>query len=438
MFKMLKNALAVKEIRTRLLFTLGMLVVIRFGSMLPVPGTDASVVSALMNTTDGIFGFFNSITGGSFESFSIFALSITPYITSSIIIQLLTIAIPRLEELHKEGEEGRRKLAEYTRYLTVVLALIEAVAMAIGFGRQGLLTHYTWYNVIVVVIALTAGSAVLMWIGERITESGVGNGISIVLLINILSRIPSDMSVIYERFMKGKNTAMQFITVIITAVIIIAIVAFVVVLNDAVRRIPVQYAQKMQGRRSYGGRGSHIPLKVNTAGVIPVIFASSLLTFPLVIAQFFNVDYASVGGRILLCLNSSNWCRIGAPWYYNIGLIVYIALIILFAYYYTYITFNPLEIANNLKKQGGFIPGMRPGKPTSDYLQKVLRYIIFIGACGLTIACVLPILITGLLSMSRLSFTGTSMIIVVGVVLETLKAVESMMMVRNYKGFLNN
>ena len=437
MLKTFMNAMRTKEIRKKLMYTFLMLVVVRFGSMLPVPGTDASVVASMMNTTDGIFGFFNSITGGSFESFSVFALSITPYITASIIIQLLTIAIPKLEELQKDGEEGRKKLAEYTRYTTVALALIESIAMAIGFGNQGLLTNYTWYNVIVVVVALTAGSAVLMWIGERITEKGVGNGISIVLIINILSRVPSDAAVIYERFMKGQNTAMICVVAVIVAAILLVVVGYVTLLNSGTRRIPVQYAQKVQGRRSVGGQSSYIPLKVNTAGVIPVIFASSLMSFPLVIAQFFDVNYSSVGGKILMALNSSNWCKPSMPWY-SLGMIVYVVLIIAFAYYYTYITFNPLEIANNMKKQGGFIPGIRPGKPTSDYLQKILRYIIFIGAVGLTIVCLVPIMFSGFLNMSRLSFTGTSIIIVVGVVLETMKSIESQMMVRYYKGFLND
>ena len=437
MFKTFMNALQIKEVRRKLLYTLMMLVVVRFGSTLPVPGTDATVLSSMMNSSEGIFGFFNSITGGSFESFSVFALSITPYITSSIIVQLLTIAIPKLEEMQKDGEEGRKKIAEITRYLTIALALIESIAMAVGFGAQGLLVNYTWYNVLVAVIALTAGSAVLMWIGERITENGVGNGISIVLLINILSRIPQDFAVIHERFIKGKSTAMILVTVVAVALILLLIVGFVVLLNGGERRIPVQYAQKVQGRRSVGGQSSNIPLRVNTAGVIPVIFASSIMSFPLVIAQFFNVDYSSVGGKILLALNTSNWCRVSTPWY-SLGMILYIVLIIAFAYYYTYITFNPMEVANNMKKQGGFIPGIRPGKPTSDYLQKILHYIIFIGAVGLTLICLIPIVFSGFMNMSSLSFTGTSMIIVVSVILETMKAIESQMMVRNYKGFLNN
>lgn len=437
MFKTFMNALQIKEVRRKLLYTLMMLVVVRFGSTLPVPGTDATVLSSMMNSSEGIFGFFNSITGGSFESFSVFALSITPYITSSIIVQLLTIAIPKLEEMQKDGEEGRKKIAEITRYLTIALALIESIAMAVGFGAQGLLVNYTWYNVLVAVIALTAGSAVLMWIGERITENGVGNGISIVLLINILSRIPQDFAVIHERFIKGKSTAMILVTVVLVALILLLIVGFVVLLNGGERRIPVQYAQKVQGRRSVGGQSSNIPLRVNTAGVIPVIFASSIMSFPLVIAQFFNVDYSSVGGKILLALNTSNWCRVSTPWY-SLGMILYIVLIIAFAYYYTYITFNPMEVANNMKKQGGFIPGIRPGKPTSDYLQKILHYIIFIGAVGLTLICLIPIVFSGFMNMSSLSFTGTSMIIVVSVILETMKAIESQMMVRNYKGFLNN
>ena len=438
MLKTLQNAFKIKEVREKLLYTFFMLVVTRIGSQLPIPGVNTTFFQELFaRQSNDAFGFFNTITGGSFTNMSVFALSITPYITSSIIMQLLTIAIPKLEEMQQEGEDGRRKIAEYTRYLTVALALMQSIAMAIGFGGKGLLVNFTAMNVIVAIVTMTAGSAMLMWIGERITENGVGNGISIVLLFNIISTMPSDMITLYERFLQGKIVAVAVVTAVIIAAVIVAMVVFVIILQDAERRIPVQYSKKMQGRKMVGGQSTSIPLKVNTAGVIPVIFASSLMSFPVVIAGFFQVNYDTIGGKILLALNSSSWFNPERP-AYSVGLIVYIALIIVFAYFYTSITFNPLEVANNMKKSGGFIPGIRPGKPTSDYLDGILEYIILIGACGLIIVCLVPIIVSGLFSVSRLSFGGTSLIIIVGVVLETIKAVESQMLVRNYKGFLND
>lgn len=438
MLKTLQNAFKIKEVREKLLYTFFMLVVTRIGSQLPIPGVNTTFFQELFaRQSNDAFGFFNTITGGSFTNMSVFALSITPYITSSIIMQLLTIAIPKLEEMQQEGEDGRKKIAEYTRYLTVALALMQSIAMAIGFGGKGLLVNFTAMNVIVAIVTMTAGSAMLMWIGERITENGVGNGISIVLLFNIISTMPSDMITLYERFLQGKIVAVAVVTAVIIAAVIVAMVVFVIILQDAERKIPVQYSKKMQGRKMVGGQSTSIPLKVNTAGVIPVIFASSLMSFPVVIAGFFQVNYDTIGGKILLALNSSSWFNPERP-AYSVGLIVYIALIIVFAYFYTSITFNPLEVANNMKKSGGFIPGIRPGKPTSDYLDGILEYIILIGACGLIIVCLVPIIVSGLFSVSRLSFGGTSLIIIVGVVLETIKAVESQMLVRNYKGFLND
>lgn len=438
MLKTLQNAFKIKEVREKLLYTFFMLVVTRIGSQLPIPGVNTTFFQELFaRQSNDAFGFFNTITGGSFTNMSVFALSITPYITSSIIMQLLTIAIPKLEEMQQEGEDGRKKIAEYTRYLTVALALMQSIAMAIGFGGKGLLVNFTAMNVIVAIVTMTAGSAMLMWIGERIIENGVGNGISIVLLFNIISTMPSDMITLYERFLQGKIVAVAVVTAVIIAAVIVAMVVFVIILQDAERRIPVQYSKKMQGRKMVGGQSTSIPLKVNTAGVIPVIFASSLMSFPVVIAGFFQVNYDTIGGKILLALNSSSWFNPERP-AYSVGLIVYIALIIVFAYFYTSITFNPLEVANNMKKSGGFIPGIRPGKPTSDYLDGILEYIILIGACGLIIVCLVPIIVSGLFSVSRLSFGGTSLIIIVGVVLETIKAVESQMLVRNYKGFLND
>ena len=438
MLKTLRNAFKIKDIRKKLLYTFAMLVVIRIGSQLPIPGVETAFFKDFFaQQNNDAFGFFNAMTGSSFTNMSVFALSITPYITSSIIMQLLTIAIPKLEEMQRDGEDGRKKIAEYTRYVTVALALIESIAMAVGFGGQGLLSEFNAISVIIAVVTMTAGSALLMWIGERITENGVGNGISIVLLFNIISSLPSDASTLYTRFMSGKSVAVSAVAAIIIVAIVIAIVVFVVVLQDGERRIPVQYSKKMQGRKMVGGQSSNIPLKVNTAGVIPVIFASSIMSFPVVIAQFFGsrINYDSIGGHILLMLNSSNWFKPERP-VYSIGMVVYIALIIVFAYFYTSITFNPLEVANNMKKSGGFIPGIRPGKPTSDYLNSILNYVVFIGACGLTV--IFPIMVSGLFNVSRLSFGGTSLIIIVSVVLETLKAIESQMLVRYYKGFLND
>lgn len=440
MLKTLRNAFKIKDIRKKLLYTFAMLVVIRIGSQLPIPGVETAFFKDFFaQQNNDAFGFFNAMTGSSFTNMSVFALSITPYITSSIIMQLLIIAIPKLEEMQRDGEDGRKKIAEYTRYVTVALALIESIAMAVGFGGQGLLSEFNAISVIIAVVTMTAGSALLMWIGERITENGVGNGISIVLLFNIISSLPSDASTLYTRFMSGKSVAVSAVAAIIIVAIVIAIVVFVVVLQDGERRIPVQYSKKMQGRKMVGGQSSNIPLKVNTAGVIPVIFASSIMSFPVVIAQFFGsrINYDSIGGHILLMLNSSNWFKPERP-VYSIGMLVYIALIIVFAYFYTSITFNPLEVANNMKKSGGFIPGIRPGKPTSDYLNSILNYVVFIGACGLTVICIIPIMVSGLFNVSRLSFGGTSLIIIVSVVLETLKAIESQMLVRYYKGFLND
>ena len=438
MFETVRNAFKLKEIRSRIIYTLLMLVVVRIGTQLPIPGVNGSYFSEWFSGNSGsAFGFFDAITGGSFEKMSVFALNITPYITSSIIIQLLTIAIPKLEELQKDGEEGRKKMTAITRYLTVALALMESLAMAIGFGKSGLLLEYNALNIITAVVTLTAGSTVIMWIGERITENGVGNGISIVLTINIISRIPQDLTLLFEQFVKGKEIAFQVLNLAIIIAVIIAVTVLTVALQGAERRIPVQYSRKVQGRKQVGGQTSHIPLKVNTAGVIPIIFAQSLFMFPLIIMQLLGKSGGNgIGGTILKMLNQSNWCDFKEP-IYSIGLIVYIVLVIAFAYFYTSITFNPLEIADNMKKQGGFIPGIRPGKPTSEYLTKILNYIIFIGAVGLVIVAVIPIFFEGAFNAS-ISFGGTSLIIIVGVIIETLKQIESRMLVRNYKGFLND
>ena len=438
MLETLRNAFKVKDIRNRILFTFFMLIVIRIGSQLPVPGVDGEVFKSFFEqqAADGL-GFFNAITGGSFLNMSVFALNITPYITASIIMQLLTIAIPKLEEMQRDGEEGRKKIASITRYVTIALGLIEAIAMTVGFYRGGYLVSEDPLTVIMVVTSLTAGSAVLMWMGERITEKGIGNGISIVLVINIISRVPQDMATLWEQFIASKSVPKGILAGLIIIAIIVAMVIFVVVLQGAERRIPVQYSKKIQGRKQVGGQSTHIPLKVNTGGVIPVIFAQSLMQTPVIIASIAGKGNGTgIGSKILKGLSQSNWCNPEEP-IYTIGLLVYLLLIIAFAYFYTQIPFNPLEIANNMKKAGGFIPGIRPGKPTSDYLNQILGYIVFIGAIGLAIVAFIPIFFNGVFK-ADVSFGGTSIIIIVGVVIETLKQIESQMRVRYYKGFLND
>ena len=425
-----------KQLRKKLLFTTLILIVVRFGSQLPIPEIDSAQISAYLKSTLGdSFSLLNSFTGGSFMQMSVFALSVTPYITSSIIMQLMTIVIPALEEMQKDGEDGRKRMAKITRYVTVVLAIIEGAGLAIGFANQGALgTDYTTFTIVTMIIALTAGAVLVMWLGERITESGIGNGISIILLVNIVSGMPGDFTSLYNQFMKGKQIGPALIAGCVIVGVVLAVVVFVIVLSDAERHIPVQYSKKMQGRKLVGGQQSKIPLKVNTAGVIPIIFASSIMQFPIMLQNVLKYENNGFIGKALTSLNSSTWFDASHP-KRSIGLLIYIVLVVLFAYFYTSITFNPLEISNNMKKQGGFIPGIRPGKPTVDYLNKILKYIIFIGAAGLTIVAVVPFFFNGVFGAS-VSFGGTS-IIVVGVILETIKQIQSQLLVQNYSGFLS-
>lgn len=426
-----------KQLRKKLLFTTLILIVVRFGSQLPIPEIDSAQISAYLKSTLGdSFSLLNSFTGGSFMQMSVFALSVTPYITSSIIMQLMTIVIPALEEMQKDGEDGRKRMAKITRYVTVVLAIIEGAGLAIGFANQGALgTDYTTFTIVTMIIALTAGAVLVMWLGERITESGIGNGISIILLVNIVSGMPGDFTSLYNQFMKGKQIGPALIAGCVIVGVVLAVVVFVIVLSDAERHIPVQYSKKMQGRKLVGGQQSKIPLKVNTAGVIPIIFASSIMQFQIMLQNVLKYENNGFIGKALTSLNSSTWFDASHP-KRSIGLLIYIVLVVLFAYFYTSITFNPLEISNNMKKQGGFIPGIRPGKPTVDYLNKILKYIIFIGAAGLTIVAVVPFFFNGVFGAS-VSFGGTSIIIVVGVILETIKQIQSQLLVQNYSGFLS-
>lgn len=435
MFETLRNALKVKDIRKRLLFTLVVLVICRLGSQLPIPGIDTDTISQYLNSLLGdSFNLLNSFTGGSFESMSLFALNVTPYITASIIIQLLTIAIPALEELYRDGEDGRKKINNITRFVTLALSVLESAGLAIGFGKQGLLSNYGPLIVIEMIVCLTAGSVFVMWLGEQITDKGVGNGVSIILLCNIVSRMPSDLFNLYQKFMEGKQISNVIIAGVIIFLVILGTIIFTIVLNDAERRIPVQYSRKIQGGSQLGGLGSTLPVKVNTANVMPIIFSSSLLQFPLVIKQLVGANPKGTAGFIFNALNQSNWCN-PDHWNWSIGLIIYLLLNVVFAYFYTSITFNPLEISNNMKKQGGYIPGVRPGKATVDYLNSILTYIIFIGAIGLCIVAVIPIFFNGFFG-ANVSFGGTSIIIIAGVVLETMKQIESQTLVRQYTGFL--
>jgi len=443
MLKTVRDAFKVKDIRDRVLFTFLMLIIVRLGCQLPLPNTTAETIQSVTDKySNGAFGFFNAMTGGSFESMSIFALNITPYITSSIIMQLLTIAIPKLEEMQRDGEDGRKKITSITRYVTIILALLQATVTSISFGNQNLFgvratmstKEFTGY-VVVATASMVAGSAFLMWVGESITEKGVGNGISIILLINIVATMPNDFANLFAKYVapEEKSIGARGLAAILIVAIVIAVIALVVLLQDAERKIPVQYSKKVQGRKLVGGASSHIPLKVNTAGVIPIIFAQSLLMFPVVICQIAK----GTSPEWTKYLTSSNWWDFSSTGIkYSIGYIVYVIMVIGFAYFYTSITFNPMEVADNMKRQGGFIPGIRPGKPTEEYLTNILNYIIFIGAIGLLIVATLPIAFSGIAGAS-VSFGGTSLIIVVGVVLETLTGIEAKMVVRNYKGFLS-
>lgn len=436
MLQTLRNAFKIKDLRKRFLFTLIMLIITRLGAQIPAPGVSEGVFDSLFGAAGDSMNFFDAITGGSLERMSIFALSITPYITSSIIIQLLTIAFPKLEEISRDGERGRKIITKITRDVSVGLALMESTAMAIGFGRSGYLEKFNVLSVLTLITVLTAGSTILMWIGERITEKGIGNGISIVLIINIVSRMPQDITTLFNQFIKGKRVANGILSGVIIAAVIISIVFMVVVLQGAERKIPVQYSKMLRGNKTYGGQSSYIPLKVNTGGVMPVIFAQSLMQTPVMICAFLGVAQGQgFWADLLRSMSESNWFN-SANWLYSWGALLYLILIIIFAYFYTSITFNPLEIADNMKKSGGFIPGIRPGKATSDYLTSILNYIIFIGAIGLSIVSMLPIILNGLFN-AHVSFGGTSIIIVVGVVIETLQQVESQMLVRNYRGFLS-
>jgi len=430
MFQTLRNAWKIPDLRKKMYYTILMLVIFRLGSFIPVPGISPDMISQMMGGFEGgIQGLINNFSGGALERASIFAMSITPYINASIILQLLTVAIPALERLAKEGEEGRKKIASYTRYVTVVLAFIQATGLYLGL--QGAMASTGVLQYLTVTFTFTAGTAFLMWLGEQITERGIGNGISLLIVIGIVSRGPAAIQSMKAMVETGGGLNINAIATIV-AIIVIAVVAvaFVVLFNNAERKIPVQYAKRVVGRKQYGGQSTHIPLKLIMAGVMPIIFAVSIMSFPQTISMFINGSNAPESGVWATILR---WFSETHPFY----IICYFLLVLFFTYFYTAIQFNPVEVANNMKNNGGFIPGIRPGKPTSDYVAKVLSKTTLLGALFLAILAIFPIVLAIILpSMSGISIGGTSLLIVVGVALETVKNIESQMLMRHYKGFL--
>ena len=424
MIRTVAKAWKIPDIRKKIVFTLLMLLIFRVGSQIPVPGIDRTILEQTFDSETGLFALFNLFSGGAFSQFTIFALSITPYITASIILQLLTIAVPALERLAREGVEGRKKIAAYTRYMTVVLAIIQAIGVSIGLFRQALIST-DFFSVAVIVLVLTAGTTFLMWLGEQINEHGIGNGISLIIFAGIVSRLPSAIQEVWTKIADG---SMSIVTLIIFVIFCVLVIVGIIYIQQGQRRVPVQYAKRVVGRKMYGGQATHIPLKVNQAGVIPVIFAMSFLQFPLTITYF--MDPASGAAQWI-----EKWLSpMGSPgvWVYAAFNVV---LIIFFTYFYTSVTFNPVEVAHNMKANGGFIPGIRPGKATIEYLNRVMTRITFVGAIFLAVVAILPTLVSELGGMN-FHFGGTSLLIAVGVALDTMKQLEQQMVMRNYQGFL--
>lgn len=423
MFGTLAHAWKVTKVRGKIIFTLLMLAVFRIGSNIPVPCINREILKERFQGDTGLFDLFDLFSGGSFSNFTIFALSITPYITASIILQLLTIAIPSLERLAKEGMEGRKKIAQYTRYLTVVLAFVQAIGLSVGLFRKAIVSTDV-FSISVIVLSLSAGTAFLMWLGEQINENGIGNGISLLIFAGIVARVPS---AIRTNWIKLADNELSFVTVILFVLFAIVVIIGIIEIQQGQRRIPVQYAKRVVGRKMYGGQTSHIPLKVNQAGVIPVIFSLSLLQFPLTITYFF--PNAAAAASITKWLSPH-----GNPGVYFYS-VLNILLIIFFTYFYTAVTFNPVEVADNMKAQGGFIPGIRPGKPTVEYLNRVMTRIVFVGALFLAAIATLPTVLSAVSNIDT-RFGGTSLLIAVGVALDTMKQLENQMVMRNYQGFL--
>ncbi|MGN0203847.1 MAG: preprotein translocase subunit SecY [Coprococcus sp.] len=431
----LKNILKVPDVKRRLLFTFLILVVVRLGAQIPIPGVSRDVFASwFASQANSAMDLFDAMTGGSFSQMSIFALSITPYITASIIMQLMTIIIPSLEELQRDSD-GREKMKEYTFYLAIVLSAIQAIAMGVGFYRSRYLASNTIMGLVIVVVALVTGACVLIYLGEEITKHGVGNGISMILLFNIVSRLPQDFKTLYDTFMSGRNIVKAGLALLIIVAVIVFMIVFVVCLQAAYVKIPVQNSSKMMGRRSVGSVGDHIPFKINSANVIPVIFAGSLMSLPSMIAAFAGKTPGGIPGEIIKVLSQSNWFNLSAP-QYTIGAVIYAVLVVAFAYFYTSITFNPVEVAERLKERGSFIPGHRPGKQTVEYLQSVSNSTIGIGAVGLLIVALIPIVFSGLFG-ADVSFGGTSLIIIVGVIIETIRQIDSKVEQRHLSGIFS-
>ena len=420
MFNAVKDAFKIEDLRRRIFYTIAMLALVRLGSVMPNPLLRADLVDSIFNTESSAMQLFNIMSGNAFQNMNLFALGIVPYINASIIMSLLTIAIPALEEIQKDGESGRKKIAQYTRWLTVVLALIQAFAITFSL-RSGLITQVgRGWAMIVSVLSFTAGSAFIMWIGENITENGIGNGISLIIFANILSRVPAMITGLFSY-----NLPWWKLLLLIAAFVVI--VAFTVLLSLAERRVPIQYAKRMQGRKQYGGNSTNLPIRVNMAGVIPIIFAVSLISFPSIITSFFTANPTGWWGKVI------NWLSTSHPF----GAVLYALLIIAFTFFYAQIQFNPVEVADNMKKSGGFVPGIRPGRPTADYLKRITKYITFIGAIGLAVLATIPVLMQKFFGIANLSIGGSSLLIVVGVALETMKQIESQLVLRHHKGFLN-
>lgn len=423
MLRTVARAWKIEDLRKKIIFTILMLLVFRLGSNIPVPGIDRAILQEVFSGELGLLSLFDLFSGGAFSNFTIFALSITPYITASIILQLLTIAIPKLEALAKEGMEGRKKIAQYTRYLTVVLAFVQAIGMTVGLFRDAV-PDKSFFNVALIVLVLSAGTAFLMWLGEQINENGIGNGISLIIFSGIIARAPSAVHTTWLSYRAGQ---ISLISIILFLIFALVVVVGIVMVQQGQRKIPVQYAKRVVGRKMYGGQSTHIPVKVNQAGVIPVIFSLSLLQFPLTLTYFFpGTGFANF---------VSKWLSpAGDPgvWIYAVFNII---LIMFFTYFYTSITFNPIEVANNMKANGGFIPGIRPGRSTVEYLNKVMTRITFAGAVFLAAVATLPTLIQEFTAL-QIGFGGTSLLIAVGVALDTMKQLETQMVMRNYQGFL--
>ncbi len=438
MFKTIANALKTPEVRKKLLYTLLLIVVFRLGCYITVPGVDNIALNEAMSSNDGIAGLINIISGGAFSRFSVFAMSISPYITASIVIQLLAMIIPSLERLTKEGgEEGRKKINKYTKILTIVLAIVEAVGIFLSYSSTGIFVDNTFLTGAVVVVGLVAGTAILMWLGDQITNKGIGNGISILIFTGIIAGLPSFVTTLWGLIMtsNGFSTTglLLAIGILIGAIILIAGVVFV---QQAERRVPVQYSKKVVGRKIMGAQNTHIPLKLAMAGVMPIIFASSFMTFPAMIIQIFVSDIASQTGFLaglykFSIATSSSSVGIG---YSIANAIVYLLLIVGFTFFYTYATFNPAEVSNNIKKNGGFIPGIRAGKPTTEYLSSIISKLTWFGGLFLAIIAIIPMFLR--FTNLNIAFGGTSILIVVGVALETVQQLESQLVMRHYKGFL--